>query len=202
MEGDTPCFLGLVRNGLGWEISPAYGGWGGRYGLYQAFGETRKIWTNNGNSRDTVTADNGKTETTDQATIWRWREHYQNDFAARMNWCVADAFEKANHNPQLVLNGDRTKSVLTLPAKAGGEIVLSAEGTNDPDKNTVHLTWWIYPEAGTIRGATLTDVEGSTTRVRLPAATKAGTVHVILQAEDDGTPHLFAYRRAILDVVP
>jgi Protein of unknown function (DUF1593) len=202
MEGDTPCFLGLVRNGLGWEISPAYGGWGGRYGLYQAFGETRKIWTNNGNSRDTVTADNGKTETTDQATIWRWREHYQNDFAARMNWCVADAFEKANHNPQVVLNGDRTKSVLTLPAKAGGEIVLSAEGTNDPDKNTVHLTWWIYPEAGTIRGATLTDVEGSTTRVRLPAATKAGTVHVILQAEDDGTPHLFAYRRAILDVVP
>ena len=31
MEGDTPAFLGLVNNGLGGAVSPAYGGWGGRY---------------------------------------------------------------------------------------------------------------------------------------------------------------------------
>ena len=29
MEGDTPSFLGLINNGLGWSESPAYGGWGG-----------------------------------------------------------------------------------------------------------------------------------------------------------------------------
>jgi hypothetical protein len=202
MEGDTPTFLGLIDHGLGWATSPAYGGWGGRYVLYQPLSETRPIWTNNSNSRDTVTADNGKTETTDQATIWRWREHYQNDFAARMNWCVADAFEKANHNPQPALNGDRTKGVLTIQAKGGSEVPLSAEGSSDPDKNAVHLTWWIYAEAGTVKGAELTTSEGAKTTVRLPAVTKPGTLHVILQAEDDGTPHLFAFRRAILEVVP
>jgi hypothetical protein len=203
MEGDTPSFLGLIDNGLGWTTSPAFGGWGGRYVLYQPLGETRPIWTNHQGSRDTVTADNGKTETTDQATIWRWREHFQNDFAARMNWCVADEFSKANHNPQPVLNGDSTKNVITLQAKGGTEVALSAEGTGDPDGNAVRITWWIYPEAGSLRGnATLTATEGLTTKVQLPAVTKPGTLHVILQAEDDGTPHLFAYRRAILDVVP
>ena len=203
MEGDTPSFLGLIRNGLGWEASPAYGGWGGRYGLYQAYDETRKIWTNNDRSRDTVTADNGQTVTSDQATIWRWREHYQNDFAARMNWCVADTFEKANHNPTPVLNGDKTKNVLTLQARAGGEVTLSAEGTNDPDHNAVKLSWWIYAEAGTAKySPTLTTSVGPTTTVRLPATATTAMVHVILQAEDDGNPHLFAYRRAVVEVAP
>ncbi len=202
MEGDTPCFLGLVRNGLGWEVSPAFGGWGGRYILYQATGEARKIWTNNAYSRDTVTADNGKTETSDPATIWRWREHYQHDFAARMDWCVADTYEKANHNPQPVLNGDRTKNVLVLPVKGGTSVMLSAEGTADPDKNEVRVTWWIYPEAGSVKEATLTQAEGLATTVRVPAVTKSGSVHVILQVEDNGSPHLFAYRRAVLQVTP
>jgi hypothetical protein len=202
MEGDTPTFLGLIDHGLGWATSPAFGGWGGRYVLYQPLSETRPIWTNNSNSRDTVTADNGKTETTDQATIWRWREHYQNDFAARMDWCVADTFAKANHNPQPVLNGDRTKDVLTLQAKGGSEVTLSAEGTSDPDKNAVRVSWWIYPEAGTVKGATLTATDGLTTVVRVPTVTKPGTLHVILQTEDDGNPHLFAYRRAVLEVTP
>jgi len=202
MEGDTPTFLGLIDHGLGWATSPAFGGWGGRYVLYQPLSETRPIWTNNQASRDTVTADNGRTETSDPATIWRWREHYQNDFAARMDWCVADAFEKANHNPQPVLNGDRTKNVITLRVRGGTEVVLSAEGTSDPDRNTVRVTWWIYSEAGTVKGATLTAADGPTTSVRLPAVTKPGTLHVILQAEDDGRPHLFAYRRAVLEVTP
>ena len=202
MEGDTPTFLGLIDHGLGWTTSPAFGGWGGRYVLYQPLSETRPIWTNNQASRDTVTADNGQTETTDPATIWRWREHFQNDFAARMDWCVADAFEKANHNPQPVLNGDRTKNVLTLPAKGGTDVTLSAKGTSDPDPNAVHVSWWIYAEAGTVKGATLTAADGLTTVVRVPAVTKPGTLHVILQAEDDGNPQLFAYRRAVLEVTP
>jgi len=81
-------------------------------------------------SRNAVTADNGQTETSDPATIWRWREQYQNDFAARMNWSVADAYEKVNHNPQPVLNGDTTKDVLAIQAKSGTNVALSAEGMN------------------------------------------------------------------------
>ena len=83
-EGDTPSFLGLVDNGLASAMSPAYGGWGGRYVWRQPYGETRPFWTQGGDSypgndssRDTVTGVDGKSYTSDQATIWRWRAAFQ-----------------------------------------------------------------------------------------------------------------------------
>lgn len=118
MEGDTPSFLGLINNGLGWSVRSDFGGWGGRYKEYQPHGETRKFWTETRDSRDTVTSDqNGRSETSVYATRWRWREHFQNDFAA--------------------LNGDKTKHVIELTAKVGEEVKLSAEGTSDPDSQAV-----------------------------------------------------------------
>lgn len=203
MEGDTPTFLGLIDHGLGWSESPAYGGWGGRYVLLQPESETRPIWTNNNaETRDSVTLEDGSTHTSDQATIWRWREHFQSDFAARMDWCVADEFAKANHNPVAVLNGDRTKKVLTVSAKSAATVTLNAEGTSDPDGNATRVTWWIYQEAGTLTGATLSAAEGLKTEVRLPKVEKSGILHVILQVQDDGAPRLVAYRRMILNVAP
>ena len=170
--------------------------------LDQPKGEPRPIWTNNNKeSRDTVTIPGGKIETSDFATAWRWRQYYQHDFAARMNWCVADEYKKANHNPVAVLNGDRSKKVLSLTAQGGSTVRLSAEATRDPDGNAVKVTWWVYPEAGTRKtGVTLTKSEGLTTEVVLPKVTRPGSVHVILQAEDDGTPKLWSYRRAVIDV--
>ncbi len=211
MEGDTPSFLGLINNGLGWSLNPAHGGWGGRYALYQAYGETRPIWTNNQDSRDTATADNGQTECTDMATLWRWREHFQHDFAARLDWCVADEFKKANHNPVAALNGDTSRRVLEITAKAGETMTLSAQGTRDPDGDPFEVRWWIYPEASSLRDAkgrrfpesvTLSDGRGDTTSLRLPSVAKPETVHVILEVEDRGTPNLFAYRRAIISIQP
>jgi hypothetical protein len=203
MEGDTPSFLGLIHNGLGWHESPAYGGWGGRYALYQAYGETRPIWTNNHDSRDTVTADNGQTTTSDPATIWRWREHFQHDFAARMDWCVADDFKKANHNPVAVLNGDTTRRVLELVARPGDIVKLSAAGSKDPDGDTFTFTWFIYREAGTFIGeVNLSAAGGETTSLVAPAVQQPATLHVILQVRDRGAPSLFACRRAVVMVSP
>lgn len=211
MEGDTPSFLGLINNGLGWHVSPAYGGWGGRYVLYHAYGEARPIWTNNQDSRDTVTADNGQTECTDMATIWRWREHFQHDFAARMDWCVADDFKQANHNPVAVLNGDTTKRVLEITAKPGETVTLSAEGTRDPDGDAIEVRWWIYPEASSLRDAKgrnfpedlkLSAGAGPSTSLVAPTVKKSETIHVILEVADRGTPSLFACRRAVITVEP
>jgi cellulose-binding protein len=204
MEGDTPSWLGLIDNGLGWSVSPSYGGWGGRYVFAQPAGETHAVWTNDdAASRDSFPFPAGKTTTSDQATIWRWRDHYQDDFAARMSWCVATAFNKANHNPTPVLNGSSGTSIVTIAARAGSTVTLDATGTGDPDGDAVSVTWWIYSEAGTLAApATLTATTGTSTAVSLPAVSLAGTVHVILQAEDNGTPHLFAYRRAVLNVTP
>ena len=97
-EGDTPSFLGLIDNGLASAMSPTYGGWGGRYVWRTFYGEPRPFWTQGGdsypgrdNSRDTVVGVDGKTYTSDQATIWRWRTAFQHDFAARMDWTIKDA---------------------------------------------------------------------------------------------------------------
>jgi len=203
MEGDTPSFLGLINRGLGWDVSPAYGGWGGRYALYQPAGETRPIWTDNAATCDRLEVEPNRFDSSNQATIWRWREHFQNDFAARMDWCVTDDFAKANHNPHPVLNGDRSTGVVMISAKAGATVKLSAAGTDagDPGQG-VKTRWWMYQEAGTLAGATLTQAGGLTTEVLLPATATPGTVHVILQAEDDGTPRLFAYRRIVIEVTP
>jgi len=154
-EGDTPTFLGLVDNGLASAVSPAYGGWGGRYVWRQPSGETRPFWTQGGDSypgndssRDTVTGIDGKPYTSDQATIWRWRKAFQNDFAARMDWTIGEVGE-ANHNPTVVVNGRQGTEPLVLDAQVGVPVILDAAGTTDRDGNRLTFTWFFYPEAGT-----------------------------------------------------
>ena len=202
MEGDTPSFIGLIENGLGWSVSPAYGGWAGRYTLYKSYAETHPIWTNNLYSRDTIEVD-GKPHTSDQATIWRWRKHFQHDFAARMDWCVADDFKKANHNPVAVLSGDRTKNGVELFAKSGDTVTLSSEGSSDPDGDNITSHWMIYREAGTFGGTvTLSHTTGEQTTLTMPPSKRNSTIHVILTVTDNGTPTLVAYRRAIITIQP
>jgi hypothetical protein len=154
-EGDTPAFLGLINNGLASFMSPTYGGWGGRYVWRQFYGESRPLWTQGGdafpgkdNSRDTVVGSDGQTYTSDQATIWRWREAFQHDFAARMDWTTRDA-GSANHNPDVVVNGLAGKQPLVVEAVVGTPVTLDAAGTRDPDGNGVNYRWFFYPEAGT-----------------------------------------------------
>jgi hypothetical protein len=199
MEGDTPTFLGLIDNGLASSTSPAYGGWGGRYALVKPAGEVRDIWTN---ASDAFEYAPGTTNTSNQATIWRWRPDFQYDFAARMDWCIADSFAKANHNPVPALNGDGSKQVMRVSAHPGDTVRLSAEGTRDPDGDSVSVRWWIYPEAGTFgQAAKLSASDGLITDVVLPSAA-TGTLHVILDVQDDGKPPLSAYRRVVIDVAP
>ena len=51
------------------RLNPTFGGWGGRYVWRQPWLETRPYWTNARGSRDTVVGIDGKTYTSDQATI-------------------------------------------------------------------------------------------------------------------------------------
>jgi hypothetical protein len=199
MEGDTPSFLGLINNGLGSALNPGYGGWGGRYDYFKSYAEEGKIWTNTINSVDEITLEDGRKEASDQATIWRWREAYQHDFAARMDWCIAATFKAANHNPVVVLNGDKSKALVTAKFPAGETVRLSAKGTTDPDNHTLSYRWFVYKEAGGYKGdlplATATSDEISFT---MPALNANQTIHIICEVKDNGTPALFAYRRVIL----
>ncbi len=224
MEGDTPSFLGLLDNGLNAYRRPDWGGWGGRYVWLQPYGETHALWTQGGDeflhttSQDAVTGIDGRTHVSDQATIWRWREAYQNDFAARMDWTVQD-FAHANHAPQVVVNGQRGKAPFELNAKAGEALVLDASGTSDPDAQHVSYRWLLYPEAGLAgtHGATATLTGELTSTATLNAQSAcpqgwlplpagyckgAGVIHVILAVTDEGSPRLTSYRRIIVHVQP
>jgi hypothetical protein len=153
-EGDTPSFMGLIDNGLASAMSPAYGGWGGRYVWRKPSGETRAFWTSGGdsypgndNSRDTVVGTDGKPHTSDTATIWRWRTAFQNDFAARMEWSIKDV-KDANHAPKAIVNGTDGTAPIAIEGAVGTPIVLDASGSTDPDGNRLSYRWYLYSEAG------------------------------------------------------
>ena len=221
MEGDTPSYLGLIDNGLSSWSRPDWGGWGGRYGYRQPYGEPHAIWTQGGDlftratSQDRVIGHDGLVHVSDQATIWRWRQAYQNDFAARMDWTVKD-YAHANHNPQLVVNGQAGTAPVELTAKAGQTVTLDAAGSKDPDGQSLQYKWWVYEEAGLAgtHGAdvTLAGADGPHVQVMAKSACRPawiaglipcrgdGVAHIVLEVTDTGTPQLTSYRRIVLRV--
>ncbi|SER18178.1 DUF1593 domain-containing protein [Sphingobium sp. YR768] len=199
MEGDTPSFLYLVPNGLGHPEHPDYGSWGGRYGKIS---EWDGIWTD---TSDLVTGADGRTHQSNKATIWRWRDAFQNDFAARILWSLQSSYKGANHPPRLVLNGVAGNAPVELIAKPGDVIRLSAAGSVDPDGDAVSYDWWQYRESeATNRNPRVELQRGDPrdTRFTVPAVEEATRFHIILEARDQGKPALTSYRRAIVTVTP
>ena len=215
MEGDTPSFLNLIQNGLGSPEHPDYGGWGGRYAFYlpefrnsntgmfhredwpKDEPETRPIWTNVDDSIFSPVDNKGYVS--NQATIWRWRQAFQNDFAARMDWC-AKPYAEANHPPVPKLAHPGSFSV-----KSGESFRLNAEGTYDPDGDSMSYLWYQYREAGTYPGIVSFRPYAPNLYnlpVTAPVVDKPQTIHFILQVTDKGTPALTRYKRVIVTVVP
>jgi hypothetical protein len=217
-EGDTPAFLSLVPNGLNELEHPDWGGWGGRYELYQpqhisdeGIGvktepETRPIWTNaideyiayiynpygRAVRKDTITFRSNR------ATILRWREDFQYDFAARMDWCTKP-YKEANHPPVPIFeHPDR----ITL--KSGEQFTLNAGGTYDPDGDNLSYLWFNYPEAGTSKDPVVFIGADNyyRTYILAPQVNKTETAHIILKVTDKGEPRLSRYKRLIITIEP
>jgi hypothetical protein len=215
MEGDTPAFLNLINNGLNDPEHPNFGGWGGRYELYlpkfedsnqgpfrrenwpKDEPETRPIWTNANDS--IVSPVDKKSYVGNRETIWRWRTEYQNDFAARMMW-TTKTFAEANHPPVAKLAHAENFNV-----KSGQQFHLNADGTTDPDGDSMSYWWFQYPEAGTYKSnvsfspysPNLYDLP-----VTAPVVNSPKTIHFILKVTDKGTPALTRYKRVIVTVTP
>ena len=181
-EGDTYCFLNLIDNGLRANEDPTYGGW--------CLGEIEIP-----DSVQVMPAFAGQS---------RWiAEHYPlpdftaavfNGLAARMKWTVTPSYEDANHEP--VISG-----ALALSGKPGQTIKLKYE-VSDPDGDEISVKWWDYKAASTYKGAvTVADPTSACTTFTVPSDAQSGqTIHLILEATDNGTPALNRYLRAIVTV--
>jgi hypothetical protein len=225
MEGDTPSWLMLIPNGLNDPDHPDWGSWGGRYELYKPEPittpvpeiftggkpyepETRPIWTN---AEDHFTPrisnaygiairkDTGKFAG-NLVTLWRWREDFQYDFAARMDWCVK-SYEEANHPPVARINEPEAFTV-----KSGDVFKLDADGSYDPDGDNLSYWWFQYPEAGTYKGimnfTPYAENLYNVHTIRAPVVDKPETVHFVLRVTDKGTPALSRYKRVIVTIIP
>ncbi len=212
MEGDTPSFLSLINNGLSNPEHPEWGGWGGRYELYTPrtqkwflYPESRPFYSD---AKDEVMGVDGRWHSGNHETIWRWREAYQNDFAARMDWTIKD-YEKANHPPIPKLANEKI-----ITAKKGDKILLNAEASSDPDGDALSYHWFYYEEAGTfsvsdsrsgqplhIQNFDQPEAWFTVPNKRIGALGSTGTMHIILAVTDHGSPRLTRYERVIIDVI-
>ena len=221
MEGDTPAFLSLIPNGLNSPDNPNWGGWGGRYEYYlpdvsklkdgksivEIKPETRKFWTN---ATDTYSPfyqnefgrailQSKEVYSGFKQTIGRWRDDIQNDFAARMDWCLMP-FEEANHPPVPKLSHPDHITV-----NAGKKFTLEALETTDPDGDSFSFLWFNYPEAGSYKEELINLYGPSNLHkgvFKAPEVDSEVTAHIILKVTDRGTPRLSRYKRVVVTIKP
>jgi len=189
-EGDTMAFLYLVPTGMNDPEQPDWGSWGGRYGKNETTPGKPYYWSNRTDAWNGVTnRDN---------TLLRWAAALQNDFRARLDWCVQDRAH-ANHPPTVRLLGDLHRRV-----RPGATVRLDASRTSDPDGQPLRYEWIYYPEPGTYRGPA-PDIQGGTSAsatLTVPVTSAPASIHLVLAVTDTGSPALTRYARVILDVAP
>lgn len=115
-----------------------------------------------------------------------------------MKWSVTPKRADANHEPRVEIRGSAR-----ISARPGETIPLQGL-VSDPDGNAVAVKWWQWKEVGTYPGqVTLSNPTSLAPRLHVPADAMAGqTIHLILEASDNGTPALTRYQRVVVSVTP
>ncbi|KAK5744438.1 hypothetical protein LTR17_002148 [Elasticomyces elasticus] len=195
MEGDSPSLMHTMMNGLngGPVDHPEWGGWGGRYILHDLTRQTM-IYSD---AVDIVLGFNGRNFTSNHATIWRWRQAYQDEMSARVQWSIQGNYSAGSHPPVVSVNESCGSEPLIINNVYPEQVLtFDASGTYDPDanqtgRNSLSYHWFHYREPS----ATQTNINaevpwlnftlsnnGTIARTTLPSAEKACAAPNALQA--------------------
>jgi len=191
-EGDSMTFLYLVPTGMNDPEQPTWGSWAGRYGRQRSDEDRPYYWANQ--------ADTWHGSTDRENSLHRWAADLQNDFRARLDWCVM-APAAANHPPQVTVDGDLSRAIQHRQVAAGDRLTLDASATTDPDGDVLYFHWQVYAEAGSYAGSV--SLAGDTTpqlSVTVPADAAGRSIHLLLTVRDHGSPPLARYRRVVIQV--
>ncbi|PHR97262.1 MAG: hypothetical protein COA78_27810 [Blastopirellula sp.] len=178
-EGDSPAYMHQIDVGLRSLEHPTFGGWGGRFARLN---EKSNVWPGAKDGDDL------------NEPILRWAIAFQNDWAARADWCV-EPYERANHPPVAKVQGN-----LDIAASLGQKINLDATGSTDPDGNELTFKWWQYSDADTYPDqVTIADTTDAEASFQVPSDIEPGqTIHIILEVTDKATLPLTRYARIIV----
>jgi hypothetical protein len=184
-EGDTPSWFFFLANGLNVAEHPELGGWGGRF-----------LKNDEGVYRDATDTFNGKTEA--RATVYRWREDFQNDWAARMDWCVDD-YKDCNHAPVAVVNGSKDENPLSIKMKNEKTVIIDASESFDPDNHKLSFEWLFYPEISETDEKAILKTEGEKAFIQLKNSKPNESLSLLLRVTDNGNPRLVSYKRILIN---
>lgn len=206
-DGDSGCYFNLIDNGLRAWVNDTWGGWSGR----RALGAPDRKYTYMGTniSQQALKAKKALPDSAGLASLMamymnpgkpdenpqfpNFFPERSNQMVARMKWSVTPNYADANHSPVV-------KGPFDITAKAGKKVKIHASAV-DPDGDKLTLKWWVFP-VGTYQGeVTVENPTEAQAVFTVPADAKPGdTIHLVLQATDDGFPELTRYLRTVVTV--
>ena len=201
-EGDSPTFFLLFPCwGFRTLENFAWGGIAGRYhrvsDQFNSKGEALNVWDV---SMDSYTDRDGNVSEVE--SMWPYIADIQRDFAARVGWCSAASYEKAEHAPKLeIVEG------LNLSAAPKETVSVHAKAYMKPDcgidaELPLTVSFKLYEEASAacVKEAALS-CGSETAHLTIPSSAKPGDeFHLIVKAAAAGHHRLVRYQQVVVTV--